>query len=61
MDKPVLELWEREDGWTIEVYSREPRDVGYVPLIVPADDGSYRYFVMAAKANGYKLIEPATA
>jgi hypothetical protein len=60
MDKKPIEVWESDSGWSIEVYSREPRDVEYVPIIVPEDDGSYHYFTIAARANGYKLVETVT-
>ena len=60
MNKKVpIEIWERTDGWTLEVYSKDPLDVSRIPLIVFPHENSYEYFVLAAQANGYgKKNEP---
>lgn len=57
--KKPIEIWERTDGWTLEVYSKDPLDVSGIPLIASPYEHTYDYFVGAAQANGYgKNNEP---
>ena len=51
--KSPIEIWERIDGWTLEVYSRDPLDVSRTPMISSPYKHTYEYFVLAAQANGY--------
>ena len=53
MSKTPVEIWERADGWVLEVYSKDPLDVSRIPLIVSPHENTYEYFVTAAQANGY--------
>ena len=56
-----VELWERDDGWTVEVRWNEDgvvEKVSHLPQLVvpPPDPLTYGYVVMALKAHGYGLI-----
>lgn len=56
----VLEIWEREDGWRIDVYSKDPLIVSRYPMTITNPDGTYTHFVEAATAHGYALVYDLT-
>lgn len=49
------ELWRRDDGWTLRVFSRHPLKVSRIPLTTKTVE-TYDDFVTAAQAHGYARV-----
>jgi len=58
----MIEKWERDDSWTVEVVVDDDGavKVSHLPQLVvpPPNPLTYGYVVMALKAHGYGLVTP---
>ena len=55
----MMEMWRRDDGWTVEVTVDDWRvKVSHLPQLVvpPPNPLTYGYVVMALEAHGYEKI-----